>query len=67
MLWNSKGVAMCTLFEEIETRGGAKQIVEMGLEFGLSENDILGRMQAKLNIEPEKAREYMEMFGRQTV
>ncbi len=66
---------MCTLFEEIEARGeakgvakgGAKQIIEMGLEFGLSENDILDRMQAKLNIEPEKAREYMEMFGRQTV
>ncbi len=64
-------VAMCTLFEEIEARGeakgGAKQIIEMGLDFGLSENDILDRMQAKLNIKPEEAREYMEMFGKQTV
>ena len=58
---------MCTLFEELETKGGAKQIIEMGLEFGLSENDILDRMQAKLNITLEEAREYMEMFGRQTV
>ena len=66
---------MCTLFEEIEARGeirgeakgGAKQIIEMGLEFGLSENDILDRMQAKLNITLEEAREYMEMLGRQTV
>jgi len=64
-------VAMCTLFEELEargeTRGEAKQIIKMGLEFGLSENDILNRMQGKLNIKPEEAREYMEMFGRQTV
>ena len=58
---------MCTLFEELETKGGAKQIIEMGLEFGLSENDILDRMQAKLNITLEEAREYMEMLGRQTV
>jgi len=58
---------MCTLFEELEARGEAKQIIKMGLEFGLSENDILDRMQVNLNIKPEEAREYMEMFGRQMV
>ena len=61
------GSAMCTLFDSIETRGGAKQIIEMGIEFGLSENDIIKRLQNKLNLSLQKAQEYLEMFGKQTV
>ena len=45
--------------------GKAETIVEMGYEFGLSEEDILTRLQNKLNIPLQKAEEYLKMFGRQ--
>lgn len=60
---------MCTLFEEIakesEVRGRATEIVETGLEFGLSEHDIMERLQKKLNVSLEAAQEYFEKFGKQ--
>ena len=67
---------MCTLFEEIareneikgemkgEIKGRAAEIVETGLEFGLSEQDILERLQNKLKISLQTAQEYFEMFGK---
>ena len=66
---------MCTVFDEIareseavgEIRGEAKGIVETGLEFGLSESDILSRLQKKLDVSLQMAQEYLAMFGRQTV
>ena len=62
---------MCTLFDEIakenETKGEAKGIVETGFDFGLSENDILKRLQEKLNLSLQMAQEYIKMFGKQTV
>ncbi|MDE7341015.1 MAG: Rpn family recombination-promoting nuclease/putative transposase [Lachnospiraceae bacterium] len=70
---------MCTLVQEIErqgeakgeakgeVKGEAKGIIETGYEFGLSDNDILERLQNKLNISLQKAQEYIEMFGKQTV
>ena len=62
---------MCTLFDEIarenEARGEAKGIVETGLDYGLSENDILKRLQEKLNLSLQMAQEYIKMFGKQTV
>lgn len=64
-------VTVCTLFDEIakegEEKGRAAGIIETGLDFGLSENDILERLQAKLNVSLQKAKEYFEMFGKQTV
>ena len=71
--------AMCTLFEEIakESRaegevkgkleGEAKGIVEAGLDFGLSENDSLIRLQRKLDISLQIAQEYFSRFVKQTV
>lgn len=63
--------AMCSLFEEIakegEIKGQAKGIIETGFEFGLSENDILERLQNKLNVSLEMAQEYIKMFGKKTV
>ena len=47
--------------EEGRIEGSAKEIVEMGLEFGLSESEILSRLQKKLNIKLDKAR---ELFGK---
>ena len=60
---------MCTVFDEIakegEARGEARGIVEIGLEFGLSEADILDRIQKKLNVSLKVAQEYFAMFGKQ--
>ena len=70
---------MCTLFDEIareneakgeakgEVKGRAIEIIETGFEFGLSENDILERLQKKLNVSLQMAQEYIKMFGKQTV
>lgn len=72
-------VNMCTLFEEErlqgikegeikgEIKGEAKGIIKMGYEFGLSESDILERLQKSLNISLQMAQEYLKMFGKQTV
>lgn len=51
---------MCTVFEETRT----EEIIETGFEFGLSENDILERLQNKLNVSLQKAKEYLKMFGK---
>ena len=66
---------MCTVFEETwregvaegEARGEAKGIVETGYEFGLSEDDILARLQKKLNISLQKAQEYLTLFEKKTI
>ena len=66
---------MCTVFDEIareseavgEVRDRAFGIIETGLEFGLSESDILSRLQKKLDVSLQVAQEYLAMFGKQTV
>lgn len=76
-LISEKGDAdMCTVFEETRkegviegvaqgiTQGRAEEIIETGYEFGLSEADILTRLQKKLNISSQKAQEYLSMFGK---
>ena len=63
------------LFDEIakegeaigKLQGEAKGIVETGYEFGISEADILKRLQQKLEIPLQVAQEYLKMFGKQTV
>lgn len=71
-----KGEAdMCTVFEETRkegvaqgiAQGRAEEIIETGYEFGLTEADILTRLQNKLNVSRQKAQEYLSMFGKQTV
>ena len=64
---------MCRVFEETwaegreegKAEGKAEEIVETGYEFGLSEKDILARLQNKLNISMKKAQEYFDMFSKQ--
>ena len=57
---------MCTLFEEIKKdgkiEGEAKGIIETGFDFGISEHDIVDRLQKKLNVSLEIAQEYLKMF-----
>lgn len=62
---------MCTLFDEIEKegmiKGKAEGIVETAIDLGLAKDDILQRLQTKLDVSLQKAQEYFEMFGTQTV
>lgn len=60
-------VTMCTLFDEIEKEGKAEGIIETAIDLGLAKDDILQRLQNKLNVSLQKAQEYFEMFGKQTV
>lgn len=59
---------MCTVFEETRlegvAQGRAEEIIEMGCEFGLSQDEILARLQKRLNISMQKAQEYLTMFGK---
>ena len=63
---------MWTVFEETrregiaegEAKGEAKGIIETGYEFGISEEEILARLQKKLNISLAEAQEYVKKFGR---
>lgn len=69
---------MCNWSEFIEERAlnkgraegiqkGAEGIIELGIEFGLSQDNILERLQNKLNIPLNTAQEYFELYGKQTV
>lgn len=61
---------MYTVFEETRIGGrveGREEIIETGYEFGLSDDDILGRLQRKLDISLEMARAYLARFGKKTV
>ena len=64
-------VSMCTLFDEIakenEAIGEARGIIETGYDYKIPENDILKRLQNKLNISMKQAQEYLDTFKKQTV
>ena len=47
-------------------QGEAKGIIETGYEFGISEEEILARLQKKLNISLAEAQEYVKKFGRKS-
>lgn len=53
--------------EKGKMEGRAEEIIETGAEFGLSEKDILVRLQNKLDISLQAAQEYLLRFGKQTV
>ena len=52
---------------EGRTEGRAEEIIESGYDFGMSEQDILARLQKKLQITLEQAEGYLERFGKQLV
>ena len=76
MIAGKGSVDMCTVFEEtrfegrLEGRlegkleGRAEEIIETGHEFGLSEEEILTRLQKKLDVSLQKAQEYFKMFSK---
>lgn len=45
---------------EGKVEGKAEEIIEFGRDFGLSENDILARLQRKLNMTAQAAKEYFD-------
>ena len=47
---------------EGKIEGRAEEIIEAGLEFGLSESDILERLQRKLSVPQQKAQEYLDRY-----
>ena len=49
---------------EGRVEGKAESIIEIGFDLGLSEDEILRRLQNKLNLSLQKAQEYFEMFGK---
>lgn len=57
-------IDMCTVFEETRIEGKAEGIIETCFELGFSENDILERLQKKLNISVQAAEEYLKIFRR---
>ena len=56
---------MVSVFQETWNEGEAKGIIEMGNDFGLSEEDILARLQKKLNVSLQKAQEYISAYKKQ--
>ncbi len=48
-------------------QGEAKMIVELGQEDGLSDEVILNRLQKKIGVSPERAKEYLYEYGKQLV
>lgn len=67
---------MCTVFEETrkealaqgkiegKIEGEAKGIIETGLAFGIAKDDILKRLQEKMNISLDEAQNYFTMFAK---
>ena len=62
---------MCKAFEDMKEEGRlegrAQGIIESGVEFGLSESDILNRLHSKLNLTATECKRYFMMFGKQAV
>ncbi len=71
-LLGQEGVsAMCTFFEKLKEEGvlegRAEEIIDIGLEDGLSQAEILARLQKRLGVTKKEAEEYFEKFAGQMV
>lgn len=53
--------------KRIKNEGRAEGIIETGIDFGLSDNEILEKLQIKLNISLQMAQEYFLKYGKKTV
>lgn len=70
---------MCTVFEETWSQGRetgkaegilegrAEGIIEIGLDCGLTEDEIIAKLQMKLGISQQKAQGYFDLFTKHTV
>ena len=53
--------------ERVIKRSKAQMIIEMGQEFGLDDTAILTRLQEKIGVSLERAKAYLEEYGKQLV
>jgi hypothetical protein len=58
------GTIIETESEKWMRKGAAKEIIEMGQEFGLGDAEILERLQRKLSLSEEVAATYLEQYGK---
>ncbi|MCM1187091.1 MAG: Rpn family recombination-promoting nuclease/putative transposase [Lachnoclostridium sp.] len=67
--WKEEGIAegIEKGIEKGMEKGTAKGIIETGFDFGLSESDILEKLQQKMQISVEKAQEYLNLYRVRTV
>lgn len=65
--WRHEYMTLLMRDQENIEMGMARGIIETGIDLGLSEGELLNRLQDKLNITFESAQEYLEKFGKQTV
>ena len=63
-------IEMCKAIEDLilegEAKGETKGLIEICLEMNFSKEDILRKLQDKLNISMQQASEYFEIYGRKT-
>ena len=67
-------IEMCKAIEDLileseekgEKKGEAKGMIEICLEMNFSKEDILRKLQDKLNISMQQASEYLEIYGKNT-
>lgn len=52
---------------EGRAEGRAREIVEMGYEFGLTKDAVLSKLQKKLEITSQKAQEYFDQYSKKAV
>ena len=67
--WKAEGKAEGRTEGRIEGKveGKAEGIIEMGMEYGLSENAILEKLQNKLDVSLQTARQYLCMFEKKSM
>jgi hypothetical protein len=58
------GTVIETESEKLIRKGGAKQIIKMGQEFGLDDTDILERLQKDIGLSIETATAYLQKYGK---
>jgi hypothetical protein len=54
--------AMYSVFQDLCDESVAKGIIETSYDFGLSDNDIIAKLQEKLNVSLQQAEEYLNAF-----
>jgi hypothetical protein len=58
------GTIIETESEKLIRKGKAQMIIEMGQDDGLSDTEILERLQKKLNLSAEAAVAYLKQYGK---
>jgi hypothetical protein len=61
------GTVIETESEKLIRKGEAKEIIEMGQEFGLDDAAILERLQKKIGLSLDTATAYLQKYGKTLV